>query len=465
MTRLKPSIARLIRHPRFSIALVFLIALGLRIGYVTLQTNWPAIGGGDYHWYADYGSTLVRTGRTLGPPPTGPIFLLVAGYAEQLTPPDFPDQNGWLLQRMVAGPRVFPDPVGRGAGAIRLLNALLGSLTVIMVYRIGRVAWSKRAGRLAALLVAIGPAFVVEAGNLVTESIALFLLTWMMALWLENIDRPDWRLMAATGSLLAIAALTRSVFLGFLAIPLIHLLIRVGLRHTAWRRTLRYGSMLILSFLLTVAPWTLYNLVQWNRLTLTGEGLMGTLYVGAAGWKDPVQVDAELGFSGDTQGSADYAARQEAYAQGFVQTVLADPVGYLTRRIGELGSALLQPHNTNVFPGESLKELALHWLREDRSLDGLRRLVEGESFWPKLALYVFHYAAMLLGLLGLMFNLRRWRALWPLYATCAYFLGIHLVLAAIPRYLFPLEPFWVLFTAAFLVARHRSRPGPIASQA
>jgi hypothetical protein len=359
MTRLKPSLERLIRHPHFAIGLVFLVALALRVGYVTFRADWPPIRGGGYHWYADYGSTLVRTGWTLGPPPTGPLFLLVAGYAEQLTPPDFPDQDGWLLQQMVAGPQVFPDPLGRGATAIRLLNALLGSLTVVMVYRIGRAAWSRKAGLLAALLVAIGPPFVIESGNLVPESIALFLLPRATALWVEKIDHPDWRLMAATGGLLGIGALTRSVFLGVLAIPLTHLLLTLGWRERAWGRLLRCGSVLVVCFLLTLAPWTLYNLVQWDRLTLTGEGLMGTLYGGAAGWKDPQAVDAELGFSGDTQGSADHTARQEAYAQGFIQTVLADPLGYLARRLGELGGALL--HRTTPPPSPAKASRSWRW--------------------------------------------------------------------------------------------------------
>ena len=359
---------------------------------------------------------------------------------------------------MVGGPQVFPNPVGRGLVTIRLLNSLLGALTVLMIYRIGRAAWNERAGWIAALLVAIMPAFVVEAGNPMTELIAIFLLSWVTALWMVRIPAPDWRLMAATGSLLALAALTRSVFLAFVLIPLVHLPLLHG-----WRRALRYGSILLVAFGLTIAPWTLYNLVQWQRFTLTGEGLLGTLYVGAVGWQDPAEVDAGLEFTPTANASDDQSARQEAFAQGFVQVVLADPVGYLARRAGELAGSLLQPHNTNVFSGASLKDQALTWLREDRSPGGLLRLTQGDAFWPKLAIYISHYAVMLLGLAGLLSGRRRWRVLWPLYAQFPYFLGIHLVLAAIPRYLFPLEPVWVLFSVPAILAlvdawqRRRSR--------
>ena len=361
---------------------------------------------------------------------------------------------------MAGGPQVFPNPVGRGLVTIRLFNSLLGALTVLMIYRIGRAAWDERAGWIAALLVAIMPAFVVEAGNPMTELIAIFLLSWVTALWMVRIPAPDWRLMAATGSLLALAALTRSVFLAFILIPLVHLPLLHG-----WRRALRYGSILLVAFGLTIAPWTLYNLVQWQRFTLTGEGLLGTLYVGAVGWQDPAAVDAGLDFTpADSTPADDQTARQEAFAQGFVQVVLADPVGYLARRAGRAGRRRCSSRTTPTSsPAPASRHQALTWLRDDRTPGGLLRLTQGDYFWPKLAIYVSHYAVMLLGLAGLLIGRRRWRALWPLYAQFPYFLGIHLVLAAIPRYLFPLEPVWVLFSAPAILAlvdawqRRRSR--------
>lgn len=455
----------LLQDRRLQVGLLLALALLLRLGHVLLNDRWPSIYGGDYAWFAEQGSTLVRTGWTPGPLPTGPVFLLVAGYAEQLHPPDHaPTLPAWRLQRMLGGERVFPQPLGSGQPVVRLLHALLGTATVLMVYRIGRAAWSHATGLLAAAGLAVNSLFIIEAGNLTTESIALFLMTWVLALWLERIHAPDWRLLTATGSLLALAALTRAVFLPFPLILLLHLLLRPG---GGRGMAARQGMLLLLAFALTLSPWTLYNLVRWQRFTLTGEGLAGMLYVGAVGWQDPEEVDAGLGFEGTppTSPAEDYSARQTAFVEGFLQTVLSDPVGYALRRVGELGSALLQPHNTVFYPGESIKALAANWLAEDRSPGGLLALTRSESFWPKLLLYLFHYMALLLGAAGLVLSRRRWRALWPLYAPLGYFVGVHLVLAAIPRYLFPLEPLWWLFGAAALVTalqryRHRAAHSP-----
>ncbi len=459
-TMLSRAAARLsLNNRRVQVGLILGLALLLRLGHVTQNNRWSSFEGGDYGWYAVNGRTLVRTGWTFGPPPAGPVFLLVAGYAEQLTPgPSAYGQPVWLLQQMLAGDILFPGAVGSGIGLIRLLYTILGTVTVLMVYRIGRAGWDHTVGVAAGFVVAIGPAFVLEAGNAITESIALLLLTWVTALWMEGIDDPDWRLMAATGGLLGVCALTRSVFLLVPLIPLTHLLLKHGTR-----RALRHGIMLLAALLVTLSSWTVYNLVQWNRFVIAGEGLLGTLFVGATAWQGPEETDAALDYQDGTNAEDDYAARQEALAQGTLQVILSDPVGYLTRRITSLTGALLQPHNTLFYPGPSIKTLAVDWLRDDRSLSGLWTLTGTESFWPKLLVYLFHYPALLLGTVGLVQYRRRWRDLWPLYALFGYFLGIHLILDVIPRYLFPLEPFWWLFAAAVLVHmahRRTGRPTP-----
>ncbi len=427
---------------RFYVLAVLLVAFVLRLAHVLLYQDWGAIYGGDYWWYADYGRTLVRTGWGAMPPQTGPLFLLIAGYAEEFAPAFGAGQPGWLLRDMVAGSRVFPDALGAGQPAIRLLHVFLGTLTVLMIYRIGRAAWNHPTGLVAAIATALNPMFIAEAGNTTTETLAVFLALWAFAIWMEHLESGGRRVLLATGILLALAALTRSVMLVLPIIFLTHLVIRRG-----WRRALRDGLILLAAFFLTISPWTLFNAIRWNHLTLTGEGVLGMLYVGAVGWKPPSELDAEMGFQGEEVSGI---TRDQSYTQGLIGVVLSDPAGYALRRIGELGGALLQPHNTNVFPGESIKRLLAHWLKQERTWSGLISLTATDYFWTKLLIYLFHYTGLILGVVGLLLFRRRWRELWPLYAVFAYFLGIHLLLSAIPRYLFPLEAFWWLFAAAIL---------------
>jgi hypothetical protein len=73
-----------------------------------------------------------------------------------------------------------------------------------------------------------------------------------------------------------------------------------------------------------------------------------------------------------------------------------------------------------------------------------------EAFWPKMSLYVFHYAGYALGLLGMIAQRQRWRQLFPLYGLVVYITAIHMALLALPRYVFPTYPAFWLFAAALV---------------
>ena len=116
--------------------------------------------------------------------------------------------------------------------------------------------------------------------------------------------------------------------------------------------------------------------------------------------------------------------------------------------VSELAEAYLQPYGTTFFQGASLREQAVDWLQTDRSAGGLVALTQGEAFWQKLALYLFHYTALVAGLVGIWRTRRRWQVGLPMLGVIAYFTLVHLVLYAQPRYLFPMEVFWWVFAAA-----------------
>src|SRR5438477_1372583 len=92
--------------------------------------------------------------------------------------------------------------------------------------------------------------------------------------------------------------------------------------------------------------------------------------------------------------------------QQILQTLQTKLPDYVKLRAANLFGAYLQPHNTEYFPGESLKDVALTWLSSDRSLTELAALTRKDAFWPKLALYIFHFWALGFGLAGILLNWR-----------------------------------------------------------
>ncbi len=211
-----------------------------------------------------------------------------------------------------------------------------------------------------------------------------------------------------------------------------------------WRKGWRRAALLLVVYALVVSTWTVYSLARWNRFVIAGNGLPAFLYLGATGWTSPQQVDQSLEpYNGDE-------------LQGAQAAIGSDPAGWIGRRIGELASAYLQPHGTTFFPGASLRDLALGVLDGTHSLADL---VQGDAFWSKLALYLFHFVGLLAGLVGIWLYRRRWRVALPMLGLIAYLTLVHFFLLASPRYLFPNEVFWWVFAAAALdhLLRRRAR--------
>lgn len=404
-----------------SAALVFAVAFALRLAFVLLSV--PNVSGGDTLGLLQYGLELVRDQM---PHMTHipPLYLLYTGGVQSL----FGEGN--LL-------------------AFRLLNVLWSMALVWAVFAAAEAYFNRRVALIAAWLIALNPIFIIEAGQILTESVFLPLLIGALALHgrYARSDSPmTARQAAQVGVLLGLASLTRAVAL---------LLPICFVAHLLWRYRRGAGRLigaLLLAYSAVVLSWTAYGVLRWGTLMIGGGGLMANFYLGTnEGWCGPQCVDERAGIT-----EADALRNDEIYAQRAFEAILSDPLGYAARRLSDLLAASLQPHNTAFFQGESLRELFMTWWRADRSLAGLGGVLGGDNFLPKLALYVFHWGALLLGLIGAALSIARGRLfghLLPLYGTLVYFYGLHLVLMALPRYLFPTAALWLICAAALLAGR------------
>jgi hypothetical protein len=244
----------------------------------------------------------------------------------------------------------------------------------------------------------------------------------------------------------------------------IHLLIVYG-----WRKGLQLGLTLVVVFMVTLSPWTIYNRVKWGQTVIAAQGFAAFVFLGASnsGWQGPQQTDNTIQQQAGTPLSADPCKQQQNYSKGAVDAILSDVSGWFKSRVAQLSNAILQPHGTVFFAGESLKDMTSRWLNNDRSLGGLIRLTQGDNFWPKLAIYLFHDIGMLAGIVGMWLSRRNWRLALPLVGLIAYFLLAHFVLYVIPRYLFPLDMVWWVFGGIALAALlrrvvwHSVQPSPL----
>jgi hypothetical protein len=483
--------------------ILLIAALALRLAYALEQDPLLpyANTGGDTRWYlvnayalmtdAPPGSVvngIITDIRTLGQPPvffvfTGAPQLFFAPHTAIVLSPGF---IGWHVDIRSE----FPQAVI----VVRVLQVLMSTATCFFAYRMASLlvlnlrspqsAFEKRkmsvgathkqaiglpsppqspnpqtgsqgegirgraslAGLIAAAALAFSPAFIMEAAEIKTETVFIFFVAAGMWLYLEAIAREEIRdtLLILAGPLLGLATLTRAVFLLFPLALVVYLVnVRMG-----WRR----AALLLAIYALVVSTWTFYNLVRWNRFIIAGEGLPAFLYLGATGWDGPEAVDQRLlGSQPRPEATEEAAPRQPDFAQAASDAITSDIPGYIRHRLSDLAGAYLQPHGTLFFPGESLRELTVKWLRDDRTVSGLIALTQGDSFWQKLVLYMLHYAALIFGLLGMWRTRRNWRITLPMIGFILSTTLIHLFLLALPRYIFPTMVFWWVLAAVGMV--------------
>jgi 4-amino-4-deoxy-L-arabinose transferase-like glycosyltransferase len=442
------------QRSRWLLTVLLAFGLILRLGYGLAQNHmivYQQSQGGDSYWYILNGYALitgfdkglltipgnpsVQVRVALSGLPVAPVYLLFVGF--------------W---QVVASPEA-------AIMIIRILQAGMGTAVCFFAYRLARIiSKNETAGLIAAGVLAVSPAFIMESAQVMTETVYMFLVMGGLWLYVERLHLPNLALrrsmlmLALSAALLGLATLTRAVLLVFPVGLAIHLLLVDGLRNG-----LKRAAILLLVYSLVVSTWTIYNLARWNRFVVGADGFISFLYIGATGWKDPNEVDKSLPvvIPEHIKPDGTFKITQDDYAKGLTQVIGSNPGGWIQRRVSQLIKVYAQPHGTVFFPGPSLKQMAGDWVKRDRSVSGLIALTQTEAFWPKLILYLFHYIGLIMGLAGLWISRHNWRFTLPLAGFLLYTTLVHLVLDAIPRYLFPMQAFWWIFAAVVFAALFR----------
>ena len=460
------------RNPPILVLLVGAAFL-LRLLFAATQATAPVYleRGGDEYRYLKLGYDLI-TGRTYTDMGISSAPLYPLGVGVVLRPfllPQTPaqiaaTQAGEELPREILRDTAAPIYILRGWGAV------LGAALVWLVYRgAWRLSGDTRAATLAALPVAIAPAFIRAAAVIGTETLYMTLLVGGIVLLLEARERCSstyllrprsagtrvlrrrsarTRCMALSGALFGLATLTR---MPPLLLP--PLLAALWLTHSPSRRAaIRPALALLASFAGVLALWALYTTLAWGRPVLVSDSsATAILFRGASGGGDFRETDVQVQ---EITGAPTSEERALPYDEAAWVLIRKDPFGYLLRRGKALLGAALQPHGTLHFSGPSLRAMLGEWWRAERSWGGLQEIARAPGFGGKAVLWAFHLVALAAGLAG---GWQLWRrpqnrpALAIVTLALAYTYGLHFLLEANARYLFPNEPLWWMLAGVGLV--------------
>ena len=245
------------------LAVVALLGLAARIVYVVLVRDRPLFPDSlGYHFRAQ----LLADGEG---------FVLPArqmlGAASN--PPDAGVPPLWSL--FLAG------PTGLGLRSIlsqQVVACLLGGATVFMSGLAGRAAFGRRAGLIAAAIVAVYPNIWIYERELLSEPLAMLGVAttiWTAYRFLAN---PTLGWAVGVGVVVGLLALTRAeqiVLLPLLVVPLF-----LSRRSLSFGRRVGFVALAGVACVALIAPWTLYNADRFERPVLISTGAGQVLRAG-----------------------------------------------------------------------------------------------------------------------------------------------------------------------------------------
>lgn len=161
----------------------------------------------------------------------------------------------------------------------RILLALVGAAAIPIVFLIGRRLGGPTAGLVGATVVAFYPTLNSNSGMLLTEPLAGTLLAGGVLAILKARDQGALWAWALAGLLLGLLTMVRPEYLivaFFLAIALALMETRGGFRHAVLP-----VAVMALALLVVIAPWTVRNLAEYERVVPLSTGGGQTLFVGS----------------------------------------------------------------------------------------------------------------------------------------------------------------------------------------
>lgn len=214
--------------------------------------------------------------------------------------PEFRDSSDWSPGAPILYAAAFFATGGAREGTARIVEALLGVATILVVFvlgkRLGDLTGGRRrlgsaVGLFAAFAVAVYPPFIHTTGELMSEPPAMLTLPAAILAWLWASDRQRtanevspgvWEQLwpwLVPGILFGLTAMFRPEYLLVGAAFMVLAAVRLW-RASDWRLGLAGGAVVLVALALPILPWTVRNIVVLERVVPISTGGGKALYVG-----------------------------------------------------------------------------------------------------------------------------------------------------------------------------------------
>jgi Dolichyl-phosphate-mannose-protein mannosyltransferase len=197
--------------------------------------------------------------------------------------PEFRDSSDWSPGAPFLYAAAFYATGGAREGTARIVEALLGVATILVVFalgwRLGGRALGRWVGLFAAFAIAIYPPFLHTTGELMSEPPAMLTLPAAVLAFLWASEKRSLWAWLAPGFLFGLTAMFRPEYLlvgvAFVLLASLHVW-----REREWRLSLAGATVLLVALVIPILPWAIRNYVVLDRVVPISTGGGKALYVG-----------------------------------------------------------------------------------------------------------------------------------------------------------------------------------------
>jgi len=358
-------------------------------------------------------------------------YSFVPGSPTSIRPPLYP--------AFVAG--IFAIAGAGNVAAVRFVQAAVSLLTVLLTYRLAGLIAPRRTAAWAAGMLCFYPSLLAYNNLILTEVLFTFLLTLSCLLTVLGLQRRSTGLFAATGVILGLAALTRSVV--WLAPPFLAAFL-LFVSCDRWAKRLAAAAALLSAFALTIAPWAVRNTkvqgtfvaidVMGGRNFMMGNYRYTPLY---RSW-DAISIDGERSWIQEIRATYPDDMRTSQ--------------GKIDKLAMAQGLKFVRDNPGLTFKRSIVKFLDFWGLERELSAGagrGFYGQIPKSAFLSLTVVIAGAYAsAIFLALFGLVFSPPADRSVhWLLVCVIAYVCGMHAIVFGHSRYHLPLIPLVLIYAA------------------
>ncbi len=321
-----------------------------------------------------------------------------------------------------------------------IFEALISSLTCIVIYYIGKTVLNKKIGLISGLIAALYPTFIIYSGSLNTETLFIFLFTLSALCLLKIHEEPSAKNILIAGVSFGLAMLVRPAIMGL--IPFI--LIWMSLSSKDRKRDLIKFITIFLIAMVVMSPWTIRNYNVHHEFVPVSTNGGVNFWIG----NNPEATG--------TYGSHDWTTMPNSPFINTSDEIKRDRLGY------EKGLEFIK-EKPRAFLILSFKKFAHFWRLELK----LFVLYFDECFINPIPKWLFMVLAPLtvlpfiillpLAIFGIIFYQKWDMKAYLLILLIFYYILIHSIVFASGRYHLQIIPYLIIFAAYGLCSINRVR--------